>query len=95
MPDKLLPKSELIGVFDPEASQMGLRDKFEITVVRNYLWNNHEMSLKPVHNSMSSYDIVWHHIQFYCRGPFGYNLALYGLVHICKMHHRITLGVII
>ena len=74
---------------------MGLRDKFEITVVRNYLWNNQEMSLKLVHNSMSSYDIVWHCIQSYCRGAFGYNLASYGLVCICKMHHCITLGVIV
>ena len=44
---------------------MGLRDKFEITVVRNYLWNNHKMSLKPVHNSMSLYD----------------STALYGIVY--------------
>ena len=41
---------------------MGLRDKFETFVIRNYLWNQHEMLLKLVHNSMSSYFIVQHHM---------------------------------
>ena len=36
---------------------MGLKDKFETVIVRNWLWNNHEMSLKPVsmHHCIPSY----------------------------------------
>ena len=53
VPDRLLPSIDLIGTYDPEGSQMDLRDKFETVVVRNYLWNNHEMSMKPISNCMS------------------------------------------
>ena len=48
VPDRLLPNTDMIGTYDHEGAQMGLRDKFETVVVRNYLWNNHEMSMKPV-----------------------------------------------
>ena len=52
--DRLLPSTDLIGTYDPEGSQMGLGDKFETVVVKNYLWiMNHEMSRKPVINHMS------------------------------------------
>ena len=53
VPDRLLPSPDLIGTYDPEGSQMGLRDKFETVVVQNYLWNNYEMSMKPISNWMS------------------------------------------
>ena len=53
VPDRWLPSTDLIGTYDPEGSQMGLRDKFETVVVRNYLWNNHKMSMKPASNRMS------------------------------------------
>ena len=53
VPDRLLLSTDLIGTYDPEGSQMGLTDKFETVVVQNYLWNNHEMSMKPVSNHMS------------------------------------------
>ena len=47
VPDRLLPDTGLIGTYDTEGEKMGLKDKFEIVIVRNWLWSNHEMSLKP------------------------------------------------
>ena len=42
----LLPAS-YIGVYDPEAENCGLADKYEIEACHRYLWN-HNMTIKLV-----------------------------------------------
>ena len=42
-----LPPASYIGVYDPEAENCGLADKYETEASCHYLWN-HNMTIKPV-----------------------------------------------
>ena len=44
---KNLSPGSYIGVYDPEAENCGLADKYEIEACCCYLWN-HNMTIKPV-----------------------------------------------
>ena len=44
---KNLPPASYIGVYDPEAKNCGLTDKYEIEACHCYLWN-HNMTIKLV-----------------------------------------------
>ena len=72
----LLPAS-YIGVYDSEAENCGLADKYEIEACHCYLWN-HNMTIKPVGT-----DIV--HASY--RHHMGNCWKCDSIIHASYMHH--------